>query len=235
MVSDQKVTFDTGYYENNGTIKKTISLNNKCVSSFWGLLKKDGFDLMQELNNFKNKITDSDDVHTISEKLKTHFEGLKILDSDDELGFHLAGYVGNEPALKHVFHVVWLKENQFLNEYSNYESHSPLSNNEQQVVIGYQKNKFKLEFPILFNGENSLPNIIINGIMLYRDRINYFDFSEAEAKNFLILMINTAINLQQFREHFQEREGTLISYPLTFVKIKPNNIINEEILNDPKK
>ena len=41
--------------------------------------------------------------------------------------------------------------------------------------------------------------------------------------------MDTAIQLQHFREHFRDRKGTLIGYPLTFCKVTPQDINLEDI------
>jgi len=232
MIADSLIIDDYGRrYEPTSYIEKIIIFeDNNIALSFWGTIKNGAtnFDMQSELIEFKKKVSKEDNIFTISEKLKSHLEALKPLDSEDELGFHLAGYYDDKPILKHLFHTLWLKQNQFIDETSNYEYYQPLSNDKNTIIIGFKRIKREQQFPMLFNGENSIPNLIVNGILAYKDSIKYEDFDKEEAKKFMLLIMNTAIRLQDFRKHFKDN-GKLMDYPLTFCGVYRDKVDIEYI------
>jgi len=231
LIADRKLTKHSDIYENAGEIQKIIKLNNKVVLSFWGSYELKGNKNVTDLiSDFKRKISNGEGIEIISEKLKNFLENQNLLEFDDELGFHLVGYdIDNKPCLKHVFHTEWLQQNKFIDEDSRFSYHLPLSTDKNIHMIGYKEISINNPFPILFNGENSLPNLIINGVKLYQDSIDYEEFDKTEAKDFLKNILDWAIELEKFRKHFKEWRGIIIGYPLDFCSIQPDEIIIEEI------
>ncbi len=226
MISDSKIIGED--YEHVSNKKKYLMLKkNNAGITFWGLFKNSekDFDLDKELTIFQSKIKDNDNVHIISEKLKTHFESLNKLGGEYRLGFHVAGYFDDKPVLKHIFHETWLKKDEFINEDCTLEYHQRVSTDPNIKIIGYKRFEKKDDFPILFNGDNSLPNIILNGIQIYKDYINYWDFSETDAVDFLKFLMSTAINIQKFRAHYRNAGGDIIGTPINLLIIKPTTIV----------
>ena len=187
------------------------------VLSFWGTIKnkvKD-FNLIEELGHFKDNLKEDDNALTISEKIKKYFEKLAILDDDDNLGFHICGYIGKKAYIHHVHHIIGFEKNSFKNEDSTQE---------------YQGRERFIEYPILFNGENKIPNLFVNMIKIFNDQIVYKEFTREQAKDFLIFLMETAIKLQNFSDN-SLYFGKLIGYPLRFCEITTDNIYIEEIKN----
>jgi len=115
----------------------------------------------------------------------------------------------------HVHHIRSFGNNEFRNEDS------------KQEFCG--RPRF-LEYPILFNGDNKIPNLIINLIGPFNDQIRYRDFNNEQAKNFLVFLMDTAIKLQRFSSRSLTL-GNLIDYPLRFCEITNDNIRLEIVSN----
>lgn len=199
-----------------GPIEKLNRVNHlDVVLSFWGTTEKSSknFNLLDELNNFENELEDDDNVLTVSEKLKDYFEELDILEDQDNLGFHICGYIGDNAHIHHVHHISSFERNRFRNEDSKQEFHGTTRH---------------IDHPILFNGDNKIPNLIINLIGVFEDRIKYEDFSSEQAEEFLIFLMETAIRLQKFSSN-SLTSGILINYPLRFCAINKDNISMKEI------
>ncbi len=199
-----------------GRIEKLDRVSNlDIVLSFWGTTENSSknFNLLDELRNFEKELEDNDNVLTVSEKLKDYFEGLDILEDHDNLGFHICGYIGDKAHIHHVHHINSFEINQFKNEDSKQEFHG---------AVRY------IDHPILFNGDNKIPNLIINLIGVFKDRIKYEDFSSDQAEEFLIFLMETAIRLQNFSSN-SLTSGILIDYPLRFCAINKENIRMKEI------
>ncbi len=236
MIADRKLTRHSDVYEDAGETSKIIELNDKVVLSFWGTYElRIGENVKKLLSDFKKQIQDGEKIEVISEKLKKFLENKNLLDFDDELGFHLIGYdLENKPCLKHVFHTKWLQQNQFINEDSRFNYHEPLTKNEGVHAVGHKLISIDNPFPVLFNGENSLPNLIINGMKLYQDSICYWDFKENESKEFLLNILDWAIKLEKFRKHFKDMKNSIINYPLDFCSVKLSEIKIDEIKKNEK-
>ena len=190
-------------------------INLDIVLSFWGTTENSSknFILVDELRKFEKELEDDDNVLTISEKLKDYFEELDVLEDHDNLGFHICGYIGDKAHIHHVHHISSFEKNQFKNEDSKQEFHG---------AVRY------IEYPILFNGDNKIPNLIINLIGVFNDRIKYEDFSSDQAEKFLIFLMETAIRLQNFSSN-SLTSGILIDYPLKFCAINTEDIRMKEI------
>ncbi len=201
-----------------GKIDKLDRVDNiDVVLSFWGTIANptNNFVLIDELRNFEETLEENDNVLTVSEKIKTYFEELAVLDHEDNLGFHICGYIDNKPHIHHVHHIPSFRNNEFNNEDSKRE------------FCG--RPRF-LSYPILFNGDNKIPNLIVNLIGRFNDRIRYGDFDNEKAKNFLIFLMDTAIKLQRYSSSSLTL-GNLIDYPLRFCEITSENIRLEIIRN----
>ena len=202
-----------------GKIEKLDRVANlNVVLSFWGTTVNpaNGFNLIDELRKFEETLEEDDNVLIASEKIKKYFEELAILDENDNLGFHVCGYIGDEAHIHHVHHIVGFENNHFKNEDSKQEFHS------RRRII---------EYPILFNGENIIPNLFVNLLTLLNDKIDYTEFNRDKAKEFLIFLIKTAIKLQDFSLN-SLTFGTLIGYPLRFCEITMEGIRIEIIQKD---
>ena len=150
-------------------IKKLDRVANlNVVLSFWGTTENsvNNFNLIDELEHFE--------TITVSKKIKNYFEELAILDEDDNLGFHVCGFIGEKAYVHHVHHIIGFEENYFRNEDSTKEFHGG--------------ERF-IEYPILFNGENIIPNLFVNLIRLFNDQIIFSEFSRKQSKKFLIFLI----------------------------------------------
>lgn len=106
-----------------------------------------------------------------------------------------------------------LKKNRFKNEDSAQELHG--------------KKRF-IKYPILFNGDNVIPNLFVNFMGLFNDQIVFTEFNSKQAKEFLIFLMETAIKLQYF-SHKSLKFGKVIGYPLRFCEITKDNIRIEKI------
>ena len=231
MIADSlivKDNYDTNIAEKN-TEKIIVLEEPKVCLSFWGTVgnPKINFDLDTELEKIKKLVTKDDTIISISKKLKKHFENSKFMEDDDQLGFHVSGYDNENSHLHHVFHELWLNDNEFINEDSKAEFHRPLFN-QQGSSCGFQRVKNNNEFPMLFNGDNKIPNLIINGIRFFQDKVDFSNFDKNKSKEFLIFLMNTAIELQKYSE-ISSSSGKLINYPLMLCHISPTQITKEFI------
>lgn len=221
MIADSLITEDyKGRNIPSDKMEKIYSFeDNNVLLGFWGTTKNDtkNYDLMEELDSFKNSINEDDSILTIAEKLKNYFKDLKVLENDDELGFHLCGYIDNIQYFHHIFHSKSLKSNDFINEDCKREYH-----------YGYRTLVRNLEYPIIFNGDNKIPNILINLLRTFGDKIDYQNFEKERAKEFLKFMMVIAIKLQEFSD-YSVRLGKLIDYPLLLCEIKDGEIVKERI------
>lgn len=75
----------------------------------------------------------------------------------------------------------------------------------------------------MFNGDNKVPHLFVNGLQPLADSIEYHKLSEEDAKGFLIFLMDTAIRLQQFSNDSRTR-GKLIDYPLMYCKVTGENV-----------
>lgn len=202
-----------------GKIEKLYRVKNLNVAlSFWGTTKNHvkGFDLTEELKKFDATLKDEDNVVTVSNKIKDYFEKLDFLEDDDNLGFHICGYIGEEAHIHHVHHIISFPNNHFKNEDSKQE---------------FEGQPRYIEYPILFTGDNRIPNLVVNLIGHFNDRIIYEDFDRQQAKDFLTFLMDTAFKLQRFSST-SLLLGALIDYPLIYCEITKENIYIEQI---PKK
>lgn len=225
MIADSLITEDyKGMNIRADTMEKIYSFDDNIVLlGFWGTTKNiaKNYDLKNVLDSFQKVINKEDNILTIAEKLKNLFKDLKVLENDDELGFHLCGYIENIQYLHHVFHSLSLNNNDFINEDCKREYHR-----------GYQTDLRDLEFPIIFNGDNKIPNIFINLLRAFGDIIDYKNFERERAKEFLKFMMEIAIKLQKFSNYSGEF-GKLIDYPLFLYEIKNNGEIVKERISRP--
>ncbi len=201
-----------------GRIEKLDRVANINVAlSFWGITENptNNFNLIDELRHFENTLTEDDNVLTVSEKIKNYFEELAILDDIDNLGFHICGYIGDQAHVHHVHHLKGFENNHFKNEDSKQE---------------FQDRERFIEYPILFNGDNKIPNLFVNLIGIFNDQIVYNEFNRTQAKEFLIFLMETAIRIQNF-SHTSLNYGNLLGYPLRFCEITKDNILIEVIQN----
>jgi len=126
--------------------------------SYWGLASFSSATILQHLKKFEtSQVTEKDNVHSISEKLKSYLEGL-VPKIDQGVGIHVAGYCVGEngklyPQIRHVFHVSWHKPGQFTNENSNEEYH---------LQDGTKRTHPYDPFIALFNGDNAIANSFFN-------------------------------------------------------------------------
>ncbi len=201
-----------------GLIEKLDRVSNlNVVLSFWGTTvnPSNNFYLIDELRNFEETLDENDNVLTVTSKIKTFFEDLAVLDHDDEIGFHICGYIDETAHIHHVHNITSCRNNEFKNEDSKQE---------------FSGRPRFLEYPILFNGDNKIPNLIINLIGRFNDRIRYEEFNNEQAKSFLIFLMDTAIKLQRYSSTSLTL-GNLIDYPLRFCEITNENIRLEIIRN----
>jgi len=218
MISDSLEVEDIG--RRVTPVKKIEKLDRvgilNVVLSFWGTTENPSksFSLIEELQKFEKELDNKDNIIRVSKKLKVYFEELNILDDEDELGFHVCGYIGEEGHIHHVHHIRSLRKNIFINEDSKRE---------------FQGQPRYIEHPILFNGDNKIPNLLVNLIRYLNDSIIYEDFNREQAKEFLIFLMETAIKLQDFSKSSLTL-GNLIDYPLRFCEIEKDSI-RIEIIN----
>ncbi|MHA2336144.1 MAG: hypothetical protein ACXACX_02525 [Candidatus Hodarchaeales archaeon] len=194
-----------------GEIEKLDRVTSLNVAlSFWGTtgILSNNFSLIDELRRFENTLNEDDNVVTVSEKIKNYFEELAILNDDDNLGFHVCGYIGDETYVHHIHHVRGFESNHFRNEDSKRE---------------FQGRERFNEYPILFNGDNVIPNLFINLLTVFNDQIVFQEFHRRQAKRFLIYLMETAIKFQKF-SFTSLNFGNLIGYPLRFCEITKDNI-----------
>ena len=221
MIADGLEVEDiSGRVTPDGTIEKLDRVGNLNVAlSFWGIIKNpaNNFNLIDELKHFDSTLKEDDNILTVSEKIKIFFEELAILDEEDNLGFHLCGYIDDKAFIHHVHHITGFEENCFKNEDSQQE---------------FQGSERFIEYPILFNGDNIIPNLFINLLRSFGDQIVYEEFNKEQAKEFLMFLMETAIKLQNFSLKSSEF-GKLIGYPLRFCEITRDNIMIEEIKRPP--
>jgi len=85
-----------------------------------------------------------------------------------------------------------------------------------------------VKFQLLFNGDNRIPNLVVNLIGYVNDRIIYEDFDRKQAKDFLKFLMDTAINLQRFSSK-SLLLGALIDYPLLYCEVTKEKIYIERI------
>lgn len=217
MIADSLEVGDNGnHFFTIGNIEKLSRIKGfNVVLSFWGTIEisTKNFSLINELNKFESTLTNNENVDTISEKIKDYFENLNILDETDSLGFHICGYVNGKPQIHHVHHIPNFYHNKFINEDSTHE---------------YGGQPRELDYPILFNGDNKIPNLIINLIKITGTSVNYKEFSNEQSKKFLIFLMDTAIRLQIFSSDSLQY-GELLSYPLLFSELTENNVYIERI------
>ena len=161
LATDRRITYVdhdgnvVGYKDNIDKIYKFSKV--PIGASYWGLASFNSRTILDHLKKFEDtKIESSDDVNSISEKLKRYLESLtpKI---EKSMGIHLAGYCrsGSDfyPQLRHVFHTAWHKPDEFTNENSNQEYH--LEDGTKRVY-SYEP------FIALFNGDNAIANAFFN-------------------------------------------------------------------------
>ena len=231
MIADSLIVRDNnGLNVADTNMEKIIVFEEPKVSlSFWGTICNPNvnFDLSKELEEIKGEFTQNDTPITISKKLKSHFEKSKFMEYDDQLGFHVCGYANGTPYLHHVFHETWLGDNEFIDENAKSEFHQPLAN-QSGKVCSFQRVYKDNEFPMLFNGDNKIPNLIINGIRFFQDKVDYPNFDKNKAKEFLIFLMATAIKLQEYSE-ISSNCGKLIGYPLMLCHLSPTKITKEFI------
>lgn len=217
MIADSlEVEYIEGGVTNAGRIEKLDRVANiNVVLSFWGTIENptNNFKLIDELRHFETTLTEDDNVLTVSEKIKNYFEKLAILDDDDNLGFHICGYIGDKAHVHHVHHINEFESNHFKNEDSKQE---------------YRGGERFIEYPILFNGDNRIPNLFVNLIGIFNDQIIFKEFNKEQAKDFLIFLMETAIKIQDYSRR-SLNFGNLIGYPLRYCEITEDNIRLEEI------
>jgi hypothetical protein len=230
MIADQKIV---DYNEDKENIQKVIQINKYVFLSFWGDIEFGEFKLLDKIKEFKTVIQVTDSVSVVAEKLKIFLQNLKIWTCETQLGLHLTGYENNRPVLRHVFHETWLPDNFFINEDCRFEYHDPVNKDPSIFLQGFKKISKIDPYPILFNGENSVPNLVINGMAMYKDKIDYSKFSRDNAKEFMLAVMRFAIKLQDFRDYFiKELKNVIIGFPINFCEIKPNGEFTLEEINE---
>ncbi len=103
------------------------------------------------------------------------------------MGMHLAGYKDKTPKLHHIFHEGWYGKGQFTNEDCHKEYHFP--SGDKVLYKDYNK------YPILFNGDNLIANVLLNyipriqGCMIFPEQLKLDDCT-----NLAEMIISTSIN-----------------------------------------
>ena len=158
--------------------------------SFWGLANYGGtrgIDFLKEFD--ENNLSSNDFIDEIASKLKQKLEAItpKI---KKRCGFHVAGYSKStqKPKLRHVFHENWHDDGEFTNEDCHKEYHDSIGN---RVSYRYEK-----DFPVLFNGDNFIANVLFNFAKLVRPNIRIIPrkLSLKECAEVVALIISTSIN-----------------------------------------
>lgn len=217
-------------------VEKIVKLNDNCWLSYWGTVSNSNFKWEESLKEFKKQIKNEESVNSISEKIKEFFEFEKFLNEKEELGFHVLGYENDTLKLRHIFHTKFIEEdNLFINEDTHKEFHNPLT----PEGGGYQKWYHNKIYPMLFNGDYRLPNLIMNGLNVFKDSVRYENFDKDKSERFLIFLMKTAIELQNYSA--ANTKGSLVDYPLmlnaiTKTRIPPKFVNrNGEVFNTLKK
>lgn len=202
--------------------KIKVLKESKTAFSFWGTVENDqtGFSLSNELEKLNPQLENFKQFYEVTPELARHFEKIKLLDADDRLGFHVATFMHGVPELHHVFHETFLQRNQFLNEDSTKETHIGLTK-----TLGFKKISINLPYPMLFNGDNRVPNLFMNNLQWLESSIEYHKLNETEAGYFLKFLMDTAINLQTFSKEYREL-GKLIDYPLMYCKLTKEGVVD---------
>lgn len=122
--------------------------------SYWGQATFQGRKMLEVLNDFtEQKVKENDDVNSVAEKIKMHFEGMKDI-VKYRMGLHVAGHTKENPRLRHIFHEFWNATGQFVNEDCHIEYHLPYGDK-----VLYRQPK---DYPALFNGDNLIANALFN-------------------------------------------------------------------------
>jgi len=200
--------------------KSFILKNSKVGISFWGTVDNNrGFNLHDEMPKIKERLEMYNSPEQVAAELTRILQEDYDFGQDDVMGFHVAGY-DNKKSIEvwHVFHESFLEKKKFIKENCLYQHHQGMPPGQ----LGYYSISRFLPYPILFNGDTKLFNLIINGLRTFGDFVPYQDFNNSQSRDFLIFLMDTAINLQSYAMGYVR--GHLIKYPLMFLEIIPDGV-----------
>jgi len=150
-------------YSSRAAQKIFLSEKTNCGISFWGtLFWQRGVEEREEVTDFlaefdEKELDSSDSIGKVASKLKEKLETIQPgIRKGEKCGFHIAGYsqVNGKPRLRHLFHEYWHSTGAFTDEDCHKEYHDIYGNT--------VKFRLKRPYPVLFNGDNFIANVLIN-------------------------------------------------------------------------
>ena len=225
-ISDMRITSVEGDGRNllADEQEKFLALNRHVILVFWGWTGNEKpSELRVKLEKFKQSVKENDSATEVAKMLRVFCSREIQLCREDPLGFHVFGIENEQYILHHVFFDHTSKNGRFIDENSLEEFH-------QFTHLGFIRIARLTDYPIIFNGDNKLVNLIINGLQSLGDVVPYYDFEPWESKNFLKFLMETAIDLQRFSENSRE-DGPLIGYPLNLWELVSRSLPFKSIIH----
>lgn len=222
MAADRKITrIENGTIEDLGVRDKLIILDEHQIAvAYWGLATLNRVRITDHIDSIRASMLDSGEqitVNTFAEEMMEYFQQFSPPTS---MGFHIAGYLDNNPQIRHVFHVDWHGLNEFTNEDSNVESHN------QGIRRPHTRSEDYIPYLSLFNGDNTIIQSLLLSIPAFHGSpytLDYERFSLAETEELVKLLTSLTIYLPRFLRGYR-RVGRPCGNGLDIVKITSSNI-----------
>lgn len=203
-------------------VEKTIPINKKTAISFWtDSMKINGKSIENHLRKKKRSLK-SKNINEIGFFLKHYFEKLNI---EKDTGFHIAGFIDEKPKLFHLFHTKNLEKGEFILEDTHKCIHNLMKDPFGRTVFGRIFRQKEEPYTILFNGDFRTTTLIVNGLRQFHEQsgIKYELLNEDDSRNFLLQMMDIAINIQKLSEPTRSK-GAIIGYPLKITNLSDSGI-----------
>lgn len=198
-----------------------ILANYRIAIAYWGLATLNGNRIADHIDSVKTSMDDCGEqitVDTFAERITEYFQEFN---PPKAMGFHIAGYLGNNPRIRHVFHVDWHNPNEFTNEETNVEFHDHQGNRQPHTPSEYY-----IPFLSLFNGDNVIVQSLLLTIPGFHGSPYTLDlakFSLNETVELVKLLSSVTIYLPQFLRGYRQ-VGRTCGNGLDVATITPTNI-----------
>lgn len=223
MAADRRITqIQNRTIRNVDERDKLIVLGDcRIAVAYWGLATLNGNRITDHIESVKNSMEDCEDQITVDAFAERITEYFQEFNPPTAMGFHIAGYLGNNPKIRHVFHQDWHDTNEFTNEETNIEFHDHQGNRRPHTP-----SEDYIPFLSLFNGDNVIVQSLLLSIPGFHGSPYTLDlekFSLNETVELVKLLTSVTIYLPQFLRGYRQ-VGRTCGNGLDVVKITPTNI-----------
>ena len=223
MAADRKITrIENRTIRDVGERDKLVVLDEHGIAiAYWGLATLNRIRMTDHIDSVRLSMLDRGEqitVDTFAERITEYFQEFN---PPEAMGFHIAGYLGNNPRIRHVFHEDWHDQNEFTNEETNIEFHDQEGNRHPHT-----QSEDYIPYLSLFNGDNVIVQSLLLSIPGFYGSSYAVDLgrlSLSETVEIVKLLSSLTIYLPRFLRGYRQ-VGRICGNGLDVATITPTNI-----------